>query len=220
MEPRAGIGQPGIVLGLALEVAEALAERLAAPLGLGLSLEGRPVRLLGVLAEFLDDLELGDVLAAALLQVAPGARNEVLGQVEPARDLERVRLADVADVQPESRAEGLEVELDRRVLGARVRERVGLQVADVGRDDRPAADAVELVEDRAAERGPFGGVGPGPQLVEQDERALGRLREDLGDAADVRGEGRERLLQALLVADVGEHGVEDRELRPLVRRDV
>ena len=80
--------------------------------------------------------------------------------------------------------------------------------------------AVELVEDRPAERRPFGRVGAGAQLVEQDERLLGRLGEDLRDPPDVRREGRERLLQALLVADVGEDVVEDRQLRPLMRRDV
>ena len=75
--------------------------------------------------------------------------------------------------------------------------------------------AVELVEDRPAQRGAFGGVGAGPHLVEQDQRALGRLAQDLADPPDVRREGRERLLQALLVADVGQHVVEDREVGAL-----
>ena len=45
----------------------------------------------------------------------------------------------------------------------------------MGGDDRPAADAVQLVEDRPAERGPLGRVGAGAELVDQDERPLGRL---------------------------------------------
>ena len=78
----------------------------------------------------------------------------------------------------------------------------------------------ELVEDRPAQRGPFGRVGARAQLVEQDERLRGRPGQDLADPPDVRREGRERLLEALLVADVGEDVVEDGELRALGGRDV
>ena len=60
LEAGAGLGDPGVVLGLALEVGEALVERLAAPLGLGLRGEGRLAGVLGVLAELLDDLQLGE----------------------------------------------------------------------------------------------------------------------------------------------------------------
>ena len=76
LEPGAGLDQAGVVLGLALEVGEALVERLAAPLGLGLGRQGRLAGVLGVLAELLDDLQLGDVLAPRLLQVVsrPGRR--------------------------------------------------------------------------------------------------------------------------------------------------
>ena len=144
----------------------------------------------------------------------------MLGQPQLPRDLEGVRLADVADVQPILGLQRLVVELDGGVLGAGVGERVGLQVADVGRDDRAAADAVELVEDRPAQGRAVGRVGARPELVEQDQRARRRLAQDLADPPHVRREGRERLLQALLVADIGEHVVEDRELRALAGRDV
>ena len=52
-------------------------------------------------------------------------------QVQAAGDLQGARLADVADVQPVARPERLQVEFDGGVLGPRVRERIGLQVADV-----------------------------------------------------------------------------------------
>ena len=39
--------------------------------------------------------------------------------------------------------------------------------------------AVELVEDRPAQGGAVGGVGAGSHLVEQDQRLLGRLAQDL-----------------------------------------
>ena len=64
---------------------------------------------------------------------------------------------------------------------------------------------------------PSAGIGPGAQLVEQDQRSLRGLAQDLRDPPDVRRERRERLLQALLVADVGQDVVEDRELRALAR---
>src|SRR5262249_5963612 len=40
LEPGAGVGEAGVVLGLALEVGEALVERLPTPLGLGLRGQG------------------------------------------------------------------------------------------------------------------------------------------------------------------------------------
>ena len=103
----------------------------------------------------------------------------MLGQVQLAGDLQGIRLADVADVQPIPRLERLVVELDGGVLGPRVGQGVGLQVADVGRDDRSAADAVELVEDRPAQRRAVGGIGSGTELVEQDQRVRGGLAQDL-----------------------------------------
>ncbi len=142
------------------------------------------------------------------------------GRFSLSGDQEGVRLANVADVQAIKGPERLQVELDGGVLGAGVGEGIGLQVADVGRDHRPAADRVQLVEDRPAERRPLGRVGAGAGLVEQDEGLLRCPAEDLRDPPDMRGEGRERLLEALLVADVGQHVVEDWQLRTLVRRDM
>ena len=64
---------------------------------------------------------------------------------------------------------------------------------------------------------PSAGSVPAPSSSSRTSDCSVALREDLRDPADVRREGRERLLEALLVADVGEHVVEDRQLRPLVR---
>ena len=90
----------------------------------------------------------------------------------------------------------------------------------MGRHDRPATDATELVEDRPAQGRAVGRVGAGPQLVQQHQRFPGRLAQDLADPPHVGRERRKRLFQALLIADIGEHVVEDRELRALARGDV
>ena len=71
LEQCAGLDQARVVARPVLEVGQPLVQRLAAPLGLGLGGEGRLSRLLGVLAELLHDLQLGDVLSPGLLQVAP-----------------------------------------------------------------------------------------------------------------------------------------------------
>ena len=97
---------------------------------------------------------------------------------------------------------------------------IRLQIAQVGRHHRPAADVIQLVENSPAQRGPFGGIGARSQLIEQDQ-ALGiRGLQDAGDARDVRTEGAERLLQALLVANVREDIVEDRHAAAVPGRHV
>ena len=78
-------------------------------------------------------------------------------------------------MQPVRRPQRLHVELDRPVLGPLVVEGIGLQIAQVRRHHRPAAELVEAVEDGPAQRRPFGRVGAGAQFVEQDQ-ALARRR--------------------------------------------
>ena len=83
LEPRAGLGQAGVVLGLALEVGQALVEGLAAPLGLGLGgerrLPGRPRRPCGASGRSAIS---GSVLARLCFEVLRRAGDQVLGQVQ------------------------------------------------------------------------------------------------------------------------------------------
>ena len=79
-------------------------------------------------------------------------------------------------------------------------------------DDGDAADAAEMVGDGDGERGTFFGIGGRAEFIEQDERVAGRGARDEVDVGDVRGEGRKVLLDRLVVADVGEDGVEDGKL--------
>ena len=88
------------------------------------------------------------------------------------------------------------------------------------RDNGAASSAIKLVEDCTTEGGPIGGVGTSPQLVEQDQRARSCLGQNLPDSSHVRRECRERLLQALLVANVGQDVIEDRKLRAVAGRHV
>ena len=140
------------------------------------------------------------------------------GQAQPLGDREGLAAARQPDRQPVGRRQRLEVELDRRVAGPGRRVRVGLQLGVVGRRRHERAGPDEMVEERLGERRALGRVRPGAQLVEQHERpGPGRL-DDPDDRAQVPGEGRERLRDRLLVADVGEDVAPDREpaarLRP------
>ena len=133
------------------------------------------------------------------------------GQPEPLGDRERLAAARQADRQAVGRRQRLEVELDRGVARARRRVGVGLELGVVGRrrDERAGPD--EVVEQRLGQRRALGRVGPGAELVEQDERARPGRLDDPDDRAQVAGERRQRLGDRLLVADVGEDVAPDRQ---------
>ena len=66
-----------------------------------------------------------------------------------------------------------------------------------------------MLGDGYGESGAFFGIGGGTQFVEQDQRVLGCGTGDEVDVGDVGGERGEILLDGLIVADVGEDGIED-----------
>ena len=77
-----------------------------------------------------------------------------------------------------------------------------------------------MVEQRLGERRTFGRIGARAELVQQHQRPRpGRLH-DPDDRAKVAGEGRQRLRDRLLVADVGEDVTPDRQPAAGRRRDV
>ena len=82
-------------------------------------------------------------------------------------------------------------------------------------DDGDAADPAKVLSDGDGQSGAFFGVGRGAQLIEQHERVGGRGPGDEIDVRDVGGKGGKILFDRLVVADVGEDGVEDREFRPV-----
>ena len=158
--------------------------------------------------------------ALRLGQPRAGVGDDRLGQAEPLGDREGLAAARQADRQPVRRRQRLEVELDRGVARPRRRVGVRLQLGVMGRrrDERAGPD--EVVEEGLGERRALGRVGPGPELVEQDQRpGPGRL-DDPDDRAQVARERRQRLGDRLLVADVGEDVAPDRQPAAGRRRDV
>jgi hypothetical protein len=73
----------------------------------------------------------------------------------------------------------------------------------VGGDDAGDAAHREGLEHRLGERGALLGIGADGDLVDQDQRAVARGREQLAQVDHVAGERRQVVLQALRVADVG-----------------
>ena len=73
-------------------------------------------------------------------------------------------------------------------------------------------EAAEEVGDGDGQRRAFFGIGGRAQLVEQHQRMRGGVVRDEIDVGDVRGKRRQVLLDGLVVADVGEDGVEDGQL--------
>ena len=71
------------------------------------------------------------------------------------------------------------------------------------RRDRRHAQLQELLEDGHGERRALLRVGARAELIEEHEVVLLDFLQDAHDVGHVRGEGREALLDALLVADVG-----------------
>ena len=76
----------------------------------------------------------------------------------------------------------------------------------------------QLGQDRLRQRRALGRVGARAQFVEERERFFRHPAHDGNDIHHVRGERRKRLLDRLLVADIGENLIEYRKLRPQIGR--
>ena len=83
----------------------------------------------------------------------------------------------------------------------------------MGGGEREGAARAEGVEHHDAKRAAFFRIGGAAQLVDQHQRiAASPLPASIADRQDVRGERAEAFLQRLMVADVGQHLVEQRKL--------
>ena len=113
------------------------------------------------------------------------------------------------------------VELERGVHHTRRLARQILERAEVrrGQGERPAPGKPH--ERRGGQRRPFGGIGPAPDLVEEDERGVVGMVKNPAKHPNVRAERRETRRDRLAVADVGIEAAEDRETgaRPHRRHD-
>ena len=178
---------------------------------LGRFLERACARILGGRALAGDLVEQRFGLARLRRNVRARGFEHLVGHAQPFGDGERVRPTRRADHESIRGRQRLKVELDAGVLHAFGGFGVTLQLGIVrGRDDVGAALA-EKVQQGAGDGGALLRVGPGAELVEQDQRAAVRIAQHAHDARDVARERRQTLLQALLVADVGLDAGEDGE---------
>ena len=104
-------------------------------------------------------------------QPRSGVVDDLLRQAEPLGDGEGLAATRQPDRQPVGRRQRLEVEFDRGVARLGRRVGVGLQLGVVRRRGDQGAGPDEVVEEGLRQGGALGRVGPGAQLVEQDERA-------------------------------------------------
>ena len=137
---------------------------------------------------------------------------DVLRQSQALRDRQRVAAAREADHQAVggaklSTSNSTEAFCDARRL---VGERLQLRVVGRARSTNPPSTRNDRIERASAE--PSCGSVPAPSSSSSTRSAVG-VAQHLDDVAHVRGEGREALLDALLVADVREDLLEDRDAR-------
>lgn len=118
------------------------------------------------------------------------------------------------------RAQSLDVEFQRRVDHAfgGVRERFEFGI--MRRDESRASAFEQVTQDRARQRRALLRIGARAEFVEDDERTMVNVFEDANDVGDVTAERAERLLDGLLVADVGKDAVKKWNLRAALRGDV
>ena len=219
--------QPGFLLGGALpclldDLGCLLPGAVYLLFGLGLGLVFQPLGGLGVCLGLGGGGPQGFQLvlhfAAVLLQAAhhllkcvalpadqlPGTVHNGGVHAQALGDGKGVGLARHADEQPVGGPQGGHVELAAAVLHlhAGCLDGVGLQLGVVGGAGQAHATAPQLLDDSLRQGGALHRVGTGAQLVQEDETAVVRHLEDVDDVHHVGGEGGERLLNALLVADV------------------
>ena len=148
---------------------------------------------------------------ALIVQVRCRISQNVVGHAVSARNLQGMAFPGDAHEDAKRRSKALTVEPHGGVLRAAARCPVILEDSVVGRRDNKAAGLQEVVQERHREGHPLLGIRPGPQLVQQNERPPADGFDDAGDVPHVRGKSGQRLLDGLLVPDVGKHPVEDRE---------
>ena len=210
---------PGVLLGLFdLRFAAAL-DLFLQPFRLVAQFLRLLMRFLGQAALLFGDLAVvfragDDVLEADLVagEVLAGLLDEKVRQAQLAGNFKGVGLARHADGEAVGGPERLHVELHGGVFHPRRGEGEGLELAVMRGGQRGHLHRKQMFENGHGQRRALGGVGARAQFVKQRQR-LGRHRLQNGDdVGHVRGKGGERLLDGLLVADVGEHLVEHGQL--------
>ena len=149
------------------------------------------------------------------LAVAHGlarAPHDVFRHAEPRGDFQAGRFARQPQSQLVGGLEGLLVEAHGAVDHALGGSAVDLQRHQVRGDQREGAGRAEVLHDGHAQRAALFGIGGRAQLVQQHQRIRRHIQRHLADVGDVRRKGAEVFLDGLVVADIGQHLLEEREL--------
>ena len=177
-----------------------------------------PLRLQGGAALFkgLDDLFEPGVLFGNQF---PGPFDDVGRKTEAFGDGERVGTAGRADDQTVRRRQRVDVELTGGIGHPRRLQRVCLQLGIVGRRGQFRALQVQALDDRHGQRRALDRVGARAEFVDEHQRVLVGLFQDVHDVRHVGRERGQRLLDGLFIADVREDLLENAHFALVVRRE-
>ena len=141
--------------------------------------------------------------------------DHALRQSEAARDFNSAGCAGDANKQAIGRPQVHLIELHGGVDDAGSAGGVGLQAVVVRGGERQRAAASELLEQSDGERGSLFGRGAGAHFIDQNQRAISGALEHRFEVQHVRGKRGQVRGDRLLIADIGEYAIEDRQLGAL-----
>ena len=157
-------------------------------------------RLLGV--DALHDFQAGPF---AFPQVLLSISQQIFGQTETPGDGKGLAGAGNAVMQPVGRRQGHGIEFHRRVPHPGAQAGIPLDEVEMGGDHGPRANRPQPIEQRHGQSAAFGRIGTGAQFVQQHQGIRPGLLQNLPQPGQMPRKGRQVLLDALLVADIGMH---------------
>ena len=151
-------------------------------------------------------------VALAAAHGLPGAAHDVLGHAEPLGDFQAGGLARQAQTQAKRRIQRLFIEAHGAIDHALGSGAVDFERQQVGGNQGVSAGRAEMLDDGHAQRAALFGVGGCAQFVQKHQRIGRDIERHLADVGDVRGKRAQVFLNGLIVADIGQHLVEEGEL--------
>ena len=118
------------------------------------------------------------------------------------------------------RAQSLDIEFQRGVDHALRRMSKCLELGVMCCNESRASGFEQVVHDRARQRRALLRIGARAELIKDDQLTMINLPEDANDVRDMAAECAERLLDALLISDIGMDRLETWQFRAALRRDV
>ena len=151
-------------------------------------------------------------------QQLPGRVNQVLRQSQPPADFKGVALSGNADGQTVCRPQCFHVKLHRGVFHALCGQCECLQLAVMRRCQRPHFDVQQPCQDALSQGRALSGIRSGTQFIKQHQVPGRHLMHNLHNVGHMTGEGRQALLNALLVSNVREYLLKHSQFRSRIRR--